>query len=273
MSPKISKAESPTPATTKTTVTPVVPRIPQEIIDEILDHVGTDSDLKSLRACSLVSKSWVPSCRRYLFYTVFFTPIKMAKWLKAFPVPEQSPTHHIKDLRFSLGGYYGPVGKFFADYSPWFTNVEKMDLLGYGGLSPSWMPPFGMLPQSVTSLTINAYYVTLVEIRDIMMQLSNLDNLSLSGPLAAVDRNTLLGVGTSLRGRFGGRLVLADGHANADVTNMLMDVPTGLHFTEVQIRATRQCHLSTVRLVEACGKTLVKLTYEISTHGKSHPCS
>jgi len=53
---KPSKAERPTSAKTKPVV---VPRIPQEILDEILGRLGTDS--KSLRFCSLVSKSWVPS--------------------------------------------------------------------------------------------------------------------------------------------------------------------------------------------------------------------
>ena len=244
-------------------------KLPQEIIDEILDHLTADSDLRFLRSCALVSKSWVESCRRHLFYTILFTSKDMAKWLKAFPVPQQSPARHVRDLRFSLGGYYGAPEEFFR-CTPWFTNVKKMTLLGHGGFRPLLMPLSVRLPQSVTSLTINTDTIALTQIRDVMAQLPNLDDLSLSGSVV-VDRGTLPWMGAILRGRFGGQLRLLKGHANPDVVNMLLEVPTGLHFTEVEVRGTYECLLSTVRLAESCAKTLVKLSYAVSFHGKSHP--
>jgi hypothetical protein len=125
----------------------------------------------------------------------------------------------------------------------------------------------------VTSLIIDTDMVTLVQIREVMVQLPNLNDLSLSGSLVAVDRNALSGIGTVLRGRFGGQLRLLNGYADKDVMNMLLEVPTGLHFTEMRIRGTHGSFLSTVRLAEACCKTLVKLSYAVSIHGKSHPFS
>ena len=41
-----------------------------------------------------------------------------------------------------------------------------------------------------------------VDTRDIVVQLQNLDDLSLAGHVIVVDK-TLLGIGTTLRGRFG----------------------------------------------------------------------
>ena len=82
---------------------------------------------RSLQSCSLVSKSWVPSCRRYLFHTIIFTSRDVNKWLKTFPMPEKSPAHYVKDLRFSLGGRCGAPDNF-SKHTPWFTNVEKMAL-------------------------------------------------------------------------------------------------------------------------------------------------
>ena len=72
-----SKTETVIPTRTETiipvkTKTVVLPRIPQEIIDEILDHLAADSDLRSLRSCVLVSRSWVPSCRQHLFRAILF---------------------------------------------------------------------------------------------------------------------------------------------------------------------------------------------------------
>ena len=264
MGSKLSKAKCPIFFKTKPAV---VPGIPQDIIDEILDHLGTDSEgLKSLRSCSLVSKSWVSSCRRHLFHTISFTSAGPAKWVKMFPVPEKSPAHHVRDLRFSLGGYYDAPLKFF-EYTPWFTSVEKMTLSGNGQFQLSWIPSFAKLPRSVTSLTIDANTVTLERIHEVMAQLPNLTDLSLSGSLAILDRGALPGIGKDLKGTFGGQLRLLKGHADANLINMLLEVPTGLHFREVYIRSMYECLLPSVRLVEACCKTLVKLSYTIAVHG------
>ena len=92
----------------------VIPRIPQEIIGEILGHLNaSDSDLRALQLCALVSRSWAPSCRRHLFRTIVFTSQKMAKWLEAFPVPEESPACHVRDLSVAIGMYDSTRGKFF----------------------------------------------------------------------------------------------------------------------------------------------------------------
>ena len=80
-----------------------------------------------------------------------------------------------------------------------------------------------------------------------------------------------LGLGTGLRGRFGGELQLRDKYT---VSEKLLEVPTGLHFTKIYIYVDFPCLLQTVRLAEACCKTLVDLSYSCSTHsGKPHPAS
>ena len=269
MDSKTSKANRPTPA--KTTAV-IIPRIPQEIIEEILDHLVDDSH--SLRSCALVSRSWVPPCQRYLFHSILFTSIRMARWLKAFPVPEDSPAHRVRHLLFSIGRY-DDVPETFFGYIPWFANVEGVTLSKHEKFHPLWIPPFWRLPESVTSLTVGPHTGTkLVQIRDIMAELPNLDDLSLSGSLLAADSMASPGVGGVLRGRFGGRLRLLRGSAcEPGVVDMLLEVPNGLHFTEVQIQSMSECLLSTVRLAEACNKTLVKLSYTVSSYRKSHPSS
>ena len=261
MGSKPSKAKRRTPVKTKAGI---APRIPQEIIDEILDHLAADSDHRSLSSCALVSKPWVPLCRRRLFHTVLFTMRDMTKWLETFPVPEQSPAHYIRDLRVSIGGFNCSPEMFF-EYTPWFSNVERVTFLGDG----RWIPTFWRLPESVTSLTINTDIATFAQIQGIMMHLPNLDDLSLSGSLVAVDRRTLAGIGAALSGRFGGRLRLLKELADKDTMNMQLEVPTGIHFTEVEVRRTSECLLPTVRLAEACAKTLVKLSYTVSFYCKS----
>ena len=253
------------------TKTATVPRIPQEIIDQILDHLATNSDsFQLLRSCALVSKPWVPSCRRHLFHAILFSSVSVAKWLETFPVPEGSPAHHVKNLRFSIRKRDDVPERFF-EYTPWFTNVKRIALLGDVNLLPLQTHSLWRLPQSATSLAIGANStVRLMQIRDVMSRLPNLDNLSLSASLVEVDRMTSLGIGTILKGRFSGKLRLRRGYAHGSTVDMLLEVPTGLHFAEVNIRTTHECLLSTVRLAEACAKTLVRLSYVVSIQCKSH---
>ena len=192
----------------------------------------------------------------------------MARWLKRFPIPEESPARHVRDLRLTFGAYRRAPEKFF-EYTLWFTNMEKITLFGHGESQPSRIPSYARLPQSVTSLAIYTHTISLVQIRDIMVQLPNLDDLSLSGSLVAADRNTSPGIGAALRGRFGGQLRLLEECADTDVINMLLEVPTGLRFVEVQIHGTYEHLSSAAGLAEACGNTLVKLSYVITIHGKS----
>jgi len=263
MGSKSSKTKRRPPVKTNTVA--VRARIPQEILDEILDYLAADSDLSSLRSYSLVSRSWVPSCRRHLFHTIHFNSRKaVLSWGEAFPVPEGSPARHVRDLYFSTGDSFYET---LSAYTPWFTNVERVTLLRDG----RWIPTFWRLPQSVTSLTIKTDTSNLVQIRDIMVQLPNLDDLSLSGALVPVDNRSLPRIGTALGGRFGGRLQLTNGYADEDTVNMLLEVPTGLRFTEVEVFCRHKRLLSTVSLADACCNTLVKLSYTVSSYCRFHP--
>ena len=272
MGSKTSKAKRPSSArhsNSAETGTIIIPRVPQEIIDEILHHLTTDSRFRTLRSCALVSKSWVPSCRRRLFHTILFTSKDMVRWVETFPVPEESPAHHVRDLRLSIGGR-NSVPEKFLEYTPWFTNVEGVSFFQQNRSQPLWIPSFWRFPQSVTSLTINADRVFLSQIQNIMAQLPNLDDVVLSGTLAAVDERTLPGIGTASKGRFCGRLRLIGGNPGGSVAKMLSEIPTGFNFTEVRISGRHSCLPSTERLVEACGRTLVRLSYMIDSYCKCH---
>jgi len=168
-------------------------------------------------------------------------------------------------MRFLSGSHFDPPDGFF-EHIPWFTNVEEMTLIGYGGWETlSQILSFGRLPQSVTSLTINAGAINVLQIRDILVGLPNLNDLSLSGSLIMASRGVLRGIGTVLRGNFGGRLRLLKRLATTDIMSMLLEVPTGLHFTEVEVRGANECLVPTVRLAEACGRSLVKLAYSVDS--------
>jgi len=264
MGSKTSKLICPTTTETK------APGIPQDIIDEILDHLAADSDIRSLRACALVSKSWTQPCRCRLFHTAVFASWHVDRWLKMFPVPEEGPARQVRDLHVEIG-WDDPVPDKLFEHTPWFTSVDRISLLGHMAPPSSLKPSSWKLPQFITSLTINASVFTLVQVRDVIAQMPNLDDLTLMGSLIEVDRSELPGIGTVVRGRFGGKLKLCGEFVGEDVADMLLEIPSGLRFSEAVIDCTPERLPSAVRVVEGCCKTLVKLSHTVAFPRESHP--
>ena len=247
--------------------------LPQEIIDEILGLLAPDPDASrryrySLRYCSVVCKSWVESCRRHLFCELYFDAERAWKWLQVFP--EHSPGHHVRRVDINLERSDPDLHKIIEHFHG-FPKLKTVTVCRVGRGRSLWMSQFVGLPQFVTSLRLEEHSITLCQIRDVISQLPNLDDLHLTGALPVTDRNEVRGIGTTLTAKFCGRLEfcsLNPGCSDGDIVNMLLEVPTGLHFKDVHSRA---CLSSTVRVVEACSKTLVKLVYEFYNWRESPP--
>ncbi|KAI0708739.1 hypothetical protein C8T65DRAFT_576262, partial [Cerioporus squamosus] len=62
-------------------------RLPAEVTDSILDYLHDDRP--TLRTCSLVSRSWLPSCRYHLFSEVVVRsadhPLTLSSFLEFLP--------------------------------------------------------------------------------------------------------------------------------------------------------------------------------------------
>lgn len=101
-----------------------------------------------------------------------------------------------------------------------------------------------------------------------MLRLPALDDLSLSGSIAVESNGSSQGFGTVLKARFGGMLRLGPESIDEGIVNLLLEVPTGLHFTWVDVHVDRESHPSVVRLTEACRTTLARLWYRISAHAE-----
>jgi len=242
------------------------PRVPHELIDEVLDHLA--DDMATLRSCSLVAKSWIYSSRRYLFNSIFFTANDITNWNKTFPNPKDSPAGHIRDLSFCFIQPDVPID--FADRIPYFFNVQKLTLIGRAATDPGFISALGQLPPSTRSVDITFSKVLNKHVVSVMQQLPNLENLSLmsmewGGPIPP-------GTGKLIQGRLSGKLRLRRRFAHHDLLNMLMEVPTGPQFTEVEIRDARMdCFPATLKLVRACQCTLTKLHFSALILGNSSP--
>jgi hypothetical protein len=239
-------------------------RVPQELVHEILDHLSKEST--TLRSCSLVAKSWIFPSRRHLFNTLFLTASDITKWNAAFPIPEDSPARHVRDLSFCYIHPNVPIE--FADRIRYFSNVHKLTLIGRIATDPSFISALGELPPSIRSVDITFSKVLTAHIVSVLQQLPNLENIS----LRSTEWAGMIppGAGVLIQSRLGGKLRLRRRFAHRDLLNLLMEIPTGSQFAEVEIRdSSMSCFPATLKLVEACQHTLTKLHFSAFVQGHS----
>ena len=103
------------------------PRLPPEITDSIVDLLRRERE--ALKKCCLVSKSWVPCARKYLFRRIEFDCSDAVNaWKKTFPDSANSPAHHTCSLSF---GCVEVIATADAEEGSWiraFSNVVHLDV-------------------------------------------------------------------------------------------------------------------------------------------------
>ena len=108
-----------------TTMRPV-PRLPPELVDSIIDFLRHDRE--ALKRCRLVSKSWVPRTRLYLFeHVIIEHPVYLRKWKEYLPDPANSP--FTRALSLSIPN----AEEFSNEDVSWirsqFTNLVQLEVL------------------------------------------------------------------------------------------------------------------------------------------------
>lgn len=154
-----------------------------------------------------------------------------------------------------------------TEYMPYFSNVRDLTLIGARCENREWVSSIGRLPTSIRSLTMKFVSVTNVQVLEIMEQLPNLDDFSLS---------TFKGAGFSaeageiLRGRYSGKLdlrLMEDFHAS--IVRSLLKAPEGLGFKSVKALCnTGEDFPVYVDLVTTCRDTLSELDLSVSAEGE-----
>ena len=238
------------------------PRLPQELLDKIMDHLADDSI--SLRRCSTAARALVPSCRRHLFKLVVFRPHNLPTWKITFPDPSTSPAAYTREMRIHLAS---DTPTQLAEYMPYFSNVRDLTLIGGRCENREWVSSIGRLPTSISSLTMKFVSVTNFQVLEIMEQLPNLDDFSLC---------TFKGAGFSaeageiLKGRYSGKLdllLMEDFHAS--IARSLLKAPEGLGFRNIKAFCNTGDDFPVyVDLVAACQDTLSELDISVSAEGE-----
>ena len=235
--------------------------LPPEILDIVIDHLHDEPT--ALRACCLVSKSWVPRSRTHLFGHVTFTYTSIERWMKAFPDPFNSPTHYTRTLTLrghQLVAVTGPVPRIRT--FP-FHNLVNLSIHsesnGSGGNRVSLVPFHGLSP-TIKSLRLALSHAQPSEIFGLICSFPLLEDLQLFafGYRNGVDEWTP----PSTSPRLTGSLQLHNMGGRMDpISRRLLVLPNGLNFTKIVLSCSNDetDSKSITDLVSGCSNTLESL--------------
>jgi hypothetical protein len=234
----------------KTTMTQ--PHLPPNVTDYIIDLICDDP--KTLQACCLVSKSWIPRSRAHIFNSVEFeTSIQQEAWKKTFPIPQLSPAHLVRSLKLSsLSACYSSSAEG-DDWIQPFTNVVRLELDSI--LIPS-IP--SCLHLSVKSLIVPCNFFLFPRTLDLIRSFPHLEDLDISKKPAYsgyFDRGVHFRPSVETPSPFTGTLVIAA--KPESVASSLLSLQDGLRFREIVWMPYPRDKIEwAMALVERCSDTL-----------------
>ena len=224
--------------------------LPPEIFDLITKYLCDYP--AALKACCLVSKSWVPRIQKHLFAHIYFGDGESSvdSWTKAFPDPSNSPAHHTRFIWIS---------DTLSDESTWvrsFCHIEALAIHAYqlaDTIDTSLIHLHGLSP---TLRSLQLAHHSISEAFDLIYSFPLLEDLT----LRCWPENDAEGdewVAPSTSPKFTGTLHLVD-HVRS-IARRLLALPDGPHFTKIVIQCPGKDAGSTKDLVLRCSDTLESL--------------
>jgi hypothetical protein len=232
------------------------PSFPPEIFDLVIDDLK--DELTTLKACCLVSKSWVPRTRRRLFALVVFASDgaknTLETWMKAFPDPSDSPAHYARSLKISgSAAVEAATTHAHAWVRPFNTivrlvvgmrrDISDVTLIRLHGLSPT-----------LKSLNVVSDFLPLSEVIDLACSFPFLEDLSCyfrTSKSPICDPHDIPSTSPKLTGS----LVLCGEYRS--ITSRLLELPGGLHFSNIRMACVDVGWVTS--LISRCSHTLESL--------------
>ena len=236
--------------------------LPPEIFDLITEYLCNCPT--ALKACCLVSKSWVPRTKKHLFARIHFGEggSTIQSWVKAFPDPSNSPGHHTRDL-----GIYGPP----PGESTWirsFHRIEKLSVFAFDSRTSetSLVQLHGLSP-TLKSLYLIHFSIPTSEIFGLLCSFPLLVNFGLYHRGFESDDSDLW-VAPSTSPKFTGALHLFE--VIRSTALLLLALPDGLHFTKIMVKCYAEDVGLLMSLVSKCSDTLESLCIDYCTPRAFH---
>ena len=257
------------PSFTQTTMSNY-PRLPQELLDLIVDILHDDPEL--LKQCCLVSKSWIPRSRKHLFARVEILRVRdLLWWDKLWPDPADSPAFHTRTM--VVRGSFGGLGR--TNWIHAFSRIERL-IVEYGYFcftTRDSLVPFHILARSLKSLRVNFIKdIQHSQVFGLIRSLLLLEDLTLCGSdTSAKDwrpKNSHIALLPLTSPALTGTLELSLKHMKRSL-RLLLDLPGGLHFRKVTLNSpcSEDSYPLAVQLVTACSNTLERLNIGCTIEG------
>ena len=218
------------------------PSLPSEILDYVTDLLHNEPE--TLEQCCLVSKSWLPRARKYLFAVIKFSSASdLESWKKTFPDAANSPAYHARTL---LVGCPRLVTASDAEEGGWIRAFSGVASLGVDdgqryidAAEVSLAPLHGFSP-TLKSLRVCLIRFQQPQIFDLVHSFPLLENLSLAGrnrgPVGDDgDPHGLRTVVPSTSLSFTGSLDLKMRGGVWSAARPLLDLSNGLHFQKFTV--------------------------------------
>ena len=244
--------------------------LPPEILDLIVDHLHDET--ATLRACCLVSGSWIPRSRIHLFDHVEFRSSgrTLESWMKTFPDPSNSPAYYTRSLCLSHSNANSVA---IADCRPWvhsFNNIADLQVaaVGYDQDLISLTQLHGLSP-SLRSIRLFYSNAPLSEVLALIFSFRLLEDLALRS-LHGTEKTDEWDA-PPISPKFTGTLDLRG--SNRYVTRKLLELPGGLHFSKIKVFCPIGDGDLASELVSKCSDTLEFLLLEFYRRTFSTTCS
>ena len=226
--------------------------LPPEILDLIVDHLHDEP--ATLRACCLVSESWVPRSRIHLFAHVNFTPeFPIESWIKAFPDPLNSPAHYTRTL--TVAGLQATAAAGI-DWGRWIRAFHSIVHLHVNSHS---LAPLRGLSSAIKSLCLEYPQARASEVLDLMCSFPLLGDVALL-VLRFEDETSDWTTPSTLQ-RLTGSLALSGMVGGiGPITRRLLDLPGVLCFSKIALIWIDEADFKLAAdLVSRCSGTLESL--------------
>ena len=182
--------------------------LPEELLDEIFSHVALE-DRRTLRNCSLVSKSWLNPSRRLLFSSISIDIASTYRlWLKNIAPTNVELLRCIRSLEYSaqkIGTSYPGIGVYaLRDYFPSLSQLKRLAFrnMAIEPTIPDNLGMFSAFQHSISSLTLARGSINWSTFVTVVGHFSHLRHLEVRRVLFRMDDRTIPRISHALRGRF-----------------------------------------------------------------------
>lgn len=244
-------------------------QFPQELVDEVIDNLDSSRDL---RACSLVSSTWLERSRRKLFAKVFLNTWNFDKWRRNIPPGPNGISAYVHSLTLrqarSIVSLEPETLMTIMDHLTSFRRLKTLVLqdVNFDDLfdGPSLTECFGHFGASVDSLSLHGIRTDTSTLLFFVNLFPGLNCLTISSPILSDE------VAELPEGVLRGTLRLSYLGAQSDtLLNGILLIP--LQLEDISITRSQVADPEILnRFIETCAPTLKKLELIHVTSGAQY---